>query len=324
MEISQYLTGNGDHAMNKRYAKKLNVNMSEIGFGGWQLGNASSWGPMSFEEGVTLVKAAYAKGINFFDTAPGYSNGLSEKIIGEALKQHRNDVFINTKFGHNHLNQTDFTEGSIERSIDDSLVRLQTTYVDSVILHNPPRAILEGKTNHQAEFARLKAMGKIRGFGVSIDTREELDLVLKQLDVDVIELLFNINAQSPKELFDQVKEKGILLIAKVPLDSGWLSGKYNAQSTFSGIRSRWDKPTIQQRAKIINQIKAIVQDESLINTAIGFILSFEAIITVIPGTKDLTQLESNIKASEFRLSEAIKQDLERLYADEIRPLNLPW
>ena len=310
--------------MNKRYAKKLNVYVSEIGFGGWQLGNATSWGPMTFDEGVTLVKSAFAKGINFFDTAPGYSNGLSEKIIGEALKANRNEVFINTKFGHNHLNQTDFSEASIERSVNESLERLQTSYIDSVILHNPPRAILEGKTNHQAEFKRLKALGKIRGYGVSIDSLEELDLVLKHLDVDVIELLFNINAQAPKSLFDQVNAKGILLIAKVPLDSGWLSGKYSAHSAFNGIRSRWDHETIRNRAMIIDKIKVIVQDENLVPYALSFILSFKAITTVIPGTKDKAQLESNIEASRFQLSNDIKQKLEKLYDDEIKLLNLPW
>jgi aryl-alcohol dehydrogenase-like predicted oxidoreductase len=310
--------------MKKRYAKTFDFWVSEIGFGGWQLGNNASWGSMSYEEGVKLVKSAVEKGINFFDTAPGYSNGLSEKILGEALKEFRNEVFINTKFGHNHLNQTDFSEASIEKSINESLERLQTTYVDSVILHNPPKEILEGKTSHQSEFLRMKNLGKIRGYGVSIDTLEELELVLNHLDVDVIEILFNINNQSPKVLFDKVKEKGILLISKVPLDSGWLTGKYNATSNFTGIRSRWNKEVISKRAQIIDKIKAIVFDEDLVNTALGFILSFDAITTVIPGVKDISQLDSNIKSSKFQLSEDVKRQLENLYDEEIKVMNLPW
>ena len=192
--------------MNKRYSRKFDLSVSEIGFGGWQLGNGSFWGDMTYEEGIELVKAAYDKGITFYDTAPGYSNGLSEKILGEALKDCRKNVFINTKFGHNHLNETNFGEEFIEKSINESLERLQTTYVDSVILHNPPREILEGKTRHQEEFNRLKEIGKIHGFGVSIDSLEELDLVLNNLDVDVIEILFNINSQAPKYLFEKIKE----------------------------------------------------------------------------------------------------------------------
>jgi len=99
------------------------------------------------------------------------------------------------------------------------LERLQTTYIDSVILHNPPREILDGKTRHKEEFQRIKRIGKIRGYGVSIDTLEELELVLNNWDVDVIEILFNIMNQSPKYLFDKVNERGILLSIKVPLDS---------------------------------------------------------------------------------------------------------
>lgn len=298
--------------------------VSEIGFGGWQLCNNSFWGTMTYEEGIELVKAAYNKGITFYDTAPGYSNGLSEKILGEALKDCRNDVFINTKFGHNHLNETNFGEEFIEKSIDESLERLQTTYVNSVILHNPPLEILEGKTNHQKEFNRLKEIGKIHGFGVSIDTLEELELVLNNLEVDVIEILFNINSQAPKYLFEKIKEKGILLIAKIPLDSGWLSGKYSINSSFTGIRSRWDKEVIFNRAKVVDKIKSIVNDENLVKYALGFILSFDAVTTVIPGIKNLDQLNSNLEAATFQLSNDIKYKLERLYEEEIKPLNLPW
>lgn len=310
--------------LNKRTTKKFNREISEIGFGGWQLGNDAVWGPMTREEGIQLVKTAYEKGVNFFDTAPGYSNGVSEEIIGEAVKDFRKAVFINTKFGHNHLNQTNFSESAIETSIDESLARLQTTYVDCVLLHNPPKEILEGKTYHQKEFQRLKEAGKIRGYGVSIDTPEDLELVLNHLDVDAIEILFNINHQSPKILFDKVKEKGILLIAKVPLDSGWLSGKYNAESRFGGIRSRWDHDVIVKRATIIDKIKAIVHEENLINTALSFILSFDAITTVIPGVKDISQLDANIAAAQFHMSHEIKSRLERLYEEAIKPLGLPW
>jgi aryl-alcohol dehydrogenase-like predicted oxidoreductase len=279
---------------------------------------------MTYEEGIELVRAAYEKGINFFDTAPGYSNGLSERIIGEALKDVRENVFINTKFGHNHLGETDFSEEAVERSINESLQRLQTTYVDSVILHNSPREILEGKTKHEKEFQRIKRMGKIRGYGVSIDTLEELELVLSNWDVDVIEILFNIIHQSPKYLFDKVKERGILLAIKVPLDSGWLTGKYNSDSKFEGIRARWSQDVILKRAMIVDKIKAIVKDEDLVKYAIGFILSLDVVTTVITGVKNIQQLEANIKASEFKLSDELKRELERLYEEEIKPLNLPW
>jgi aryl-alcohol dehydrogenase-like predicted oxidoreductase len=306
--------------MNTRVAKRLNVWISEIGLGGWQLGRDANCGPTSFIKGVELVKTAYTKRINFFDIAPGYSNGLSEKIIGSAFKDHRKDVFINTEFGHSHLNQAVFSEGSIEKSINECLERLQMSYVDPVIFHNPP--INLGREDVSPNrVLMLEENRKIRGFGVNIDTLEDLELVLNHLDVDVIEILSNINHQSPKILFDQVKAKGILLIAKVLLDSDWPSGEYNVQSNFTGIRSRRDLSAIHNRAKSVDKIKAIVQDDNFINYALRFILSFDAMTTVIPGVKDLNQLDSNIEASEFQLSVAIKQAIEKLYEDEIKFMN---
>ena len=310
--------------MKYRMFKKQNRSISQIGFGGWQLGNSVLWSEMSFSQGVDLVKQAYQQGINFFDTAPGYSSGDSERIIGEALHDVRNQVFINTKFGHNHLNQEDFKESSIEYAIDQSLDRLKTDYLDSVLLHNPPRYILEGKTEHQEEFERLKSVGKILAWGVSIDSLEELRLVLDHLDVDVIEIMFNVNHQSVKEYFDEIKKKGILLITKIPLDSGWLTGKYGKSSQFSGIRARWSNEDILIRSEIISEIKKIVNDDDLVKFALSFILSFDAVTTIIPGMKNIKQLDSNIQSSDFILNESIKQKLESLYIDKIQPKKLVW
>ncbi|XMB72896.1 aldo/keto reductase [Mycoplasmatota bacterium WC30] len=310
--------------MNYRVFGKQKIKISEIGFGGWQLGNNDLWGAMTFEEGVVLVKEAFSKGINFFDTAPGYTSGMSEKIIGDAIHNIREQVFINTKFGHNHLNQEDFSEKSIEKSIDESLERLQTSYLDSVILHNPPQYILEGKTNHQEGFEKLMKKGKIRTWGVSIDSLSELKLVLNNLNVGVIEIMFNINHQSVKEMFLEIKKRGILLITKIPLDSGWLTGKYNENSEFMGIRSRWSKSDINTRGEIVNRIKKIVKNENLVKYALAFILSFDAVTVVIPGIKNSEQLNSNIAASGFILSPDIRIGLEILYDTLIKDKNLPW
>ena len=310
--------------MKYRLIKRLNQTVSEVGFGGWQLGNKQDWQDMDFENGVFLVKEAFSRGMNFFDTAPNYSGGMSERIIGEALKDVRTQVFINTKYGHSPERGYDFSEEHVEESVDHSLERLQTTYLDSIILHNPPRYILEGKTNHQEVFTDLKNKGKIRAWGVSIDSLEELEIVLENLDVDTIEIMFNISFQGPKQLFDEVKKRGILLIVKIPLDSGWLSGKYDENSTFTGIRSRWTKAEIKTRAEIIKRIKKIVKDDDLVPYALAFVLSFDAVTTIIPGTKNIKHLESNIAASEFSLQPDHLIGLEVLYDTYIKNLNLPW
>lgn len=310
--------------MNYKPYGKTGMNVSRIGFGGWQLGNHDMWGEMSFENGVSLVLEAFTKGIRLFDTAPGYANGMSEKIIGTALKDVRNQVVINTKIGHLADGTSDFSVASLESQILQSLERLQTDYLDSVLLHNPDMDILAGKTGHFAELKRLKQKGLIRAYGVSIDTYQELKTVIEKTDVEVIEILFNVFFQSPASLFSFVKAKKIALIAKVPLDSGWLTGKYHASSTFSGIRTRWDQETINRRSIMVEKLKKICNTEDLTKTALAFILSFDAITAVIPGMKNLNQLQSNIEADEYQISYHEKQNMIDLYNQQIKNSPLPW
>ncbi len=301
--------------------KKLMIN--RIGFGGWQLGN-KLWGNMSYQEGINLVKEAYHKGINFFDTAPGYSDGLSEKIIGEALHDVRDQVIINTKLGHLADGTSDFSVESLENQINMSLKRLNTTYLDSVLLHNPSFDILEHKTTHFDILESLKQKGIIHAYGVSIDTYDELQAVLEHTNVGVIELLFNVFSQSTLPLFDKIKEKDIKLIIKVPLDSGWLTGKYNHQSTFTGIRARWDKKTIEKRATLIDMMKDITGLDDLILPSLAFILSFDAVTAIIPGIKNSEQLNHNLLANDYILEKDMKLKLLDLYEKHIKNNPLPW
>ena len=310
--------------MKYRKFKRNNRDISILGFGGWQLGNTEFWGEMTYDYGVKLVQESIKRGVVFFDTAPGYSNGLSEKIIGEGVKEYRDKVFINTKFGHKADGTSDFSVSNIEESIDSSCERLQTDYLDSIIIHNPEKYILEGKTDHFIELDRLKKIGKIRSYGVSVDSLEELKIILNNIEIDVIEVMFNIIHQEVIEAFDEIEKRGILLIIKVPLDSGWLTGKYNEFSEFNGIRNRWDSETKKNRSDIINKIKTIVKDENLVKYALSFILSFPAVVTVIPGVKNKNQLNSNIEATNFELSDQIKKQLIDLYNNTIKKQNIPW
>ena len=298
--------------------------INRLGFGGWQLGNTDFWGYMAIEDGVDLVKKAIAQGINFFDTAPGYASGLSESIIGEAVKQIRDQIVINTKFGHTASGETDFSPFSLRDQINESLDRLKTDYLDSIILHNPSMDILEGNTIHFEELQKLKEEGLIKAYGVSIDTYEEFEAVIKYLDVDVVEILFNIFFQESLPLFKKAKEKGISIIAKVPLDSGWLTGKYDETSEFEGIRMRWDDETIERRAKLVKKVKKIVGSEELTKYAIGFILSFDEITAVIPGIRNEDQLLDHLQNVNYVMPDKIKQKLIKLYEDHIKKEPLSW
>lgn len=271
------------------------------------MGNSKDFSAMTEKEGLELVQNAVEKGITFFDTAPNYAEGKSEQILGKALEGKEADIFINTKVGHDHKGQTDFSINGINKTVYRSLVALKREKLDSLLLHNPGKDILKGETDHYSHLRSLKKDGLIDGYGVSIDTADQLKWVLDHSDVDVIEIMFNIIHQSPRIWFDEVKKRDIMLIAKVPLDSGWLTGKYNTNSRFTGIRSRWSINDIQARSKIIKNIKDIVGQDDLVPVALSFILSYEALTTVIPGTRNKKQLQSNINSLSYKLEADTKK-----------------
>ena len=303
--------------------KKINFKISEISFGAWQLCNNNDFDGMNEFDAINLVKKALEEGITLFDTAPNYGLGNSERILGKALKDVREKVYINSKFGHDSVGGTGFEVDRLEKSVKASLERLQTNYLDSVILHNPGSEMLYGDHPIYDEFKRLREKGLIRHYGVSIDTPEELEIVLRHNNIDVIEIMFNVIHQAPKIWFDEVEKQGILLMVKVPLDSGWLTGKYNKATVFEGIRSRWTEDVINTRLEIVNKIKEIV-GEDIIHASLRFILNFKAVTCVIPGMRNIKQLQSNIATTNYKLDEKTHKKLERLYSEFIINENTPW
>ena len=303
------------------------VAVSEIGFGAWQLGKQTITPEFSEKEALEIVHKAVESGVNFFDTAPNYGLGSSESRLGKALKAFdRSKIVINTKFGHTVTGDLNYSPEHIRKSLEGSLKRLQTDYVDSLIIHNPPFEMLDGnQVDHYAILEDLKKEGKIKGYGASVDTFEEMMLVMESTQSEVIETFFNILHQDTARAFDLAVDKKVSLIGKIPLDSGWLSGRYNASSTFSDIRSRWSREEIQTRAKLVDRIKEITGlEEDLAQFALAFCLSYEAIATIIPGNSSLAQLQSNIEASQIKISASLKVELQEFYQKEIKPLNLPW
>lgn len=299
--------------MTKPLLTKSNRVVNRLGFGAWQLGNTEFWGYMAQDEGVELVKKAIDSNIQFFDTAPGYGAGMSESIIGLAKDYKREDIFISTKVGHTADGETDFSVFSLREQVYSSLERLDTDYLDGLFLHNPPWDILEGKTNHNDELKAMKEEGLIRYFGVSVDTEEEMELAINHLDIDMIEVIFNVFFQGPMNQFKCAKEKGIHVIAKVPLDSGWLTGKYDEFSEFSGIRMRWDDETIERRAFLVSKMKAMTAKSDLTAYAMGFIRSFDAVSVIIPGIRTIDQLIDHLEHKDYVISSELKEALIDLY-----------
>ncbi|WP_127530379.1 aldo/keto reductase [Paenibacillus kobensis] len=311
--------------MNTRPYGNTGKQVSEVGFGAWQLGNKQDWESMNDAEAVKLVHEAIERGMNFFDTAPGYGRGASEELLGQAIRGRRNEVVINTKFGHGADGVTDYSASAIRESVEQSLKRLQTDYLDSILIHNPPFDHLDGKFGQYDVFDELKREGKLLAYGASVDSREEMIEVISKTNVGVIEVMFNIMYQETAETFKLAKEKNIGLIVKVPLDSGWLSGKYNSGSTFEGVRKRWSPEIIAKRGAIVDRIRSIIgEDTSMTVAALRFILAYPEIATVIPGVRSVQQLIENVSASAGVMPAEQVLQLEQLWSTDIQFQQLGW
>lgn len=282
---------------------------------------------MTEKEAQGIVDKALDLGINFFDTAPNYGHGSGEERLGKALKNvDRNKIVINTKFGHTDSGTLNFDSNYIRKSLEGSLRRLQVDYVDSLIIHNPPFEYLDGtSTDHYEILEKLVEEGKIRAYGASLDTAKDIQQLLDTTGARVIEAFFNILHQDVASIFDKARGQGVAIIAKVPLDSGWLTGKYNRKSRFSDIRGRWTEEDIKTRADLVQRVKEILETENhLVQKAIAYCLAYEAVSTVIPGSSTIEQLESNMSSAKYSLSDSEIRELEKFYEKEVRPLQLPW
>jgi aryl-alcohol dehydrogenase-like predicted oxidoreductase len=311
--------------MKYRSYGKTGKSVSEIGFGAWQLGNRQDWEAMEDSAAISLVHEALDRGINFFDTAPGYGRGRSEQLLGQAFANKRSEAVINTKFGHWADGTTDYSANRIRESVERSLSRLNTDYVDSVLIHNPSFDDLDGKHGHYEELEALKQEGKILSYGASVDSSEEMLELIDKTNIGTIEVMFNVFYQETAEAFKRAQEKNIALIIKIPLDSGWLSGKYNRESTFGGVRKRWTSEVIRKRSELVDKIKFITDsDTTMTMAALRFILAYPEVSTVIPGVRNSAQLLENASASDAAMPEDHVRKLQSLWDNEIKHLNLGW
>jgi aryl-alcohol dehydrogenase-like predicted oxidoreductase len=226
------------------------MQVSEVGLGAWQLANPD-WGIDDKKEALEIVHESLEAGCNFFDTAPGYGGGRSEELLGDGLKSVRRDVILCTKFSHyGEDGRRDFEAKHVRPVLEGSFRRLQTDYVDILLLHNPPRELMDGNISAELydELEKLKTEGKIREYGVSLDWRVELENVLDTTKSKAAEVFFNALYQEALPAFPKAQAQGMGLIVKVPLDSGWLSGRYRGNHKFDDIRSRWSPEVLARRA----------------------------------------------------------------------------
>lgn len=312
--------------MNKRPFGKTGISVSEIGLGAWQLANPD-WGVCDTGEAPQIVQKSLEAGCTFFDTAPGYGRGRSEELLGRALKGVRKDIVICTKFGHSPQGVTDFSVAAIRASLEGSLRRLETDYADILLLHNPPRELMDGRNAPElyAELEKLKTEGKIRAYGVSLDWREELEMIVDTTASQAVEVFFNALYQETRPAFKAAHQRGVGLIVKVPLDSGWLSGRYRSNSRFDDVRNRWSPEVIARRGALVEKFAELLPPgTSMAHAALQFCLAQPEVSTVIPGAKSVAQALDNFAAADKQLPDEVIQAIYALWERDIQADPLPW
>jgi aryl-alcohol dehydrogenase-like predicted oxidoreductase len=291
------------------------MEVSEIAFGAWQLGNSDDWVGMDDRTAHDLVNQALDGGINLFDTAPNYAGTNSERILGEVLEGKRNEVVLVSKFGHRPDGPKDFSVDLLLPSLEASLKRLRTDYLDVLLLHNPDAEMYEGADDLWDVLEKAKTQGKIRHYGASLDFAFEIESCLSNTGSEVLEVLFNIFHQDVRRAFPTVRERNAGVIVKIPLDSGWLTGRFDGNSRFHDIRSRWTEEEISERASLVSQLDWLtVGGESLASRALAYALSYDEVSCVIPGISNSSQLADNLAASGRRVTPAERERLEGFWS----------
>jgi aryl-alcohol dehydrogenase-like predicted oxidoreductase len=311
--------------VNYRALGRTGLTVSEIGLGCWQLAS-NAWGTQDSHDAETIVQTALDQGCTFFDTAPGYGAGRSETLLGQALKGRRSHVVLCSKFGHPAEGPADFRVAALRPAIESSLKRLQTDYLDVLLVHSPPPEWLDGQRSglYQA-LADLQQAGVLRAYGVSVDSLQDMQTAMRTTGCMVMELLFNAFHQNVKAGLDCAATQGIGLIAKVPLDSGWLAGRYSAHSRFGGVRDRWPPDVISRRAALVEQFAAVLPPGlTLAHAALGYVLAQPQIATVIPGARSPEQVLDNMAASQVNLEGRTVDAILALWQREIENEPLPW
>lgn len=295
--------------MKFRTLGKTNFNISEISLGTWQVGG--KWGDEFNDANADkILNDAVDKGINFIDTADVYSDGESEKAVGRLVKSRSEKIHVATKCGRRlnpHANSS-YTVKALRTCVEDSLKNMGLETLDLIQLHCPPTEVYYRPEIFEL-FDTLKTEGKIQNLGVSIEKVEEGLKAIEYPNVCSIQLIFNAFRQRPQELlFAQAKAKNVGLIARVPLASGLLTGKFSKESTFGKDDHRnfnrngeaFDKGETfsgidyDKGLEAVEALKAQFPNASLPLVALKWILMFPEISCVIPGASKPQQLNDNL------------------------------
>ena len=316
--------------MDYRELGRTGWKVSAIGLGTWAMG--SSWGAVDDRESLATLNRALDLGVNFFDTADVYG---SEPLLGELRRRRSEPFYIATKLGVRiNPDPKAYTRENITRFTEESLRNLGVEAIDLMQLHVPPIEVYNPETFGYLD--DLAAQGKIRHYGVSVETIEQALKAIEFPGVQSVQIIFNIFRQRPAEdFFPEARRRGVGIIARVPLASGLLTGKMSRETTFSSDDHRsynrngesfdrgetFSGVDFEIGLTAVDELRAVVAPGvTMAETALRWILMFDDVTCAIAGARRPSQAEDNIGAADLPpLSAAAMAEIRAIYDRHIRP-----
>ena len=297
--------------MKYRRLGKTNLRVSVIGLGTWQFGG--EWGKtFSQAEADAIFDAGRRFGINLIDTAECYGDHTSESLIGSAIARDRGDWIIATKFGHkfhSHMNRTDERSAAdVILQLEDSLRALRTDYIDLYQYHSIRDSEFDNHELRQV-LERMVQSGKVRHLGNSISSGTTHTHQVErstEFGVQAVQVVYNRLERKPEQtVFPICQKQDLGVLARVPLASGYLSGKYKPGAVFQpdDVRAGHNREDVERK---LREVEIIQQTEvppgvPMATWALAWCLQHPAVTAVIPGCKSPAQVESNAKAAALEM-----------------------
>jgi len=298
--------------MHYRTLGRSGLKISVVGVGTWQFGG--EWGVDFTQPAVDAILGTAADcGINFIDTAECYGDHLSERFIGAAIAGQRDRWIVATKFGHHFHGQFDRTPhlepDDVVRQLDASLQALRTDYVDLLQCHSAKDAEFDTDGLWDV-LQREQAKGKVRQLGISISPPTNLYQTAKAVAVgaSAIQVVYNRLQREPEaQVLPACRRDNLGVLARVPLASGFLSGKYQPGATFPerDVREAWMKEGRDEKLAEVQRIAAaeVPAGVPMAQWALAWCLKNHAVTAVIPGCKSPDQVRANAAAASLDIGQ---------------------
>src|SRR3989441_8238757 len=296
--------------MEYRSLGRTGWNVSAIGFGAWGIGG-DAWGPTDDKTSLGALNQAIDLGVNFIDTADVYGDGHSERLIAEVREARSEQLIIATKAGR-RLNPhiaSGYNRQNLTGFVERSLHNLQTEALDLLQLHCPPSEVYD-MPEVFGILDDLMQQGKIRFYGVSVERVDEALKAITYPNVQSVQIIFNMFRHKPAEqFFAAAREHRVGILARVPLASGMLTGKFRPQTQFAPNDHRnynrhgeaFDQGETfagvdyETGLQAVEELRSLVpQGATMAQFALRWILMFPEVTTAIPGAKNPQQAEDNV------------------------------